>query len=320
MRLLVLGGTQFVGRAFVEAALAAGHEVTLFHRGRTNPDLFAEAEHVLGDRDGGLEPLAGRAWDACVDVCGYVPRIVRQSTELLRDAVGRYAFVSTISVYASLATGPSEGDPLARLEDPAVEEITGETYGGLKALCEQAVTDTFHERALLVRPGFVVGAHDPTGRFTWWAQRAAQGGDMLVPAGLAAALQFVDARDLAAFTLQAVEGGLAGPVNVTGPVPPVTMLDVVAAAGEEATPVVVDDVFLVERELEGRELPLWAPEAGFEGLMHADVSRALSAGLAFRPLADTVRAALDGAWLVDGVGLAPEREAELLAAWRERAA
>lgn len=316
MRLLVLGGTQFVGRTLVEAALAAGHEVTLFHRGRTNPDLFGESEHLLGDRDGHLEPLAGRTWDACLDVCGYLPRVVRQSAELLRDAVGRYAFVSTISVYAGFATGPREDDALAELDDDAVEEITGETYGGLKALCERAVTDAFAERALLVRPGFVVGAHDPTGRFTYWVHRARRGGDVLVPASLAGALQLVDARDLAAFTLRALEQGRAGPFNVTGPEPAVTMLDVVTAAGEAATPVVVDDAFLGGRDVGHVELPLWFAGSAFAGLMRADVSRAVAAGLTFRPLADTVRSTLDGAWLVDGVGLAAEREAELLAAWR----
>jgi 2'-hydroxyisoflavone reductase len=182
VRLLVLGGTQFVGRALVEAALHGGHEVTLFHRGRTNADLFPEAEHVLGDRDGGLDLLRGRAWDACLDVCGYVPRVVRQSADLLRGAVGRYVFVSTISVYASLAEPAVEGSPLAELADTAVEEITGETYGGLKVLCEREVERAFGDDALVIRPGFVVGPHDPTGRFTYWAHRAAAGGEMLVPA------------------------------------------------------------------------------------------------------------------------------------------
>ena len=316
MRLLVLGGTQFVGRALVEAALARGDEITLFHRGRTNAGLFPEAEHLLGDRDGGLGPLRGRAWDACLDVCGYVPRVVRQSVELLRDAVGRYVFVSTISVYATFAEPVVEGGPLAELADPAVEEITGETYGGLKALCEREVERGFGEAALLVRPGFVVGPHDPTGRFTYWVHRAARGGAMLVPASLADALQLVDARDLAAFTLRALGAGRSGPFNVTGPVPPATMVDVVAGAGAE--PVPVDDAFLVEHGVDFREAPLWFPDPDAAALMRADVGRALAAGLAFRPLAETVRATLEQAAPVDGVGMTPEREAELLAAWAGR--
>ncbi|HEU0335995.1 MAG TPA: NAD-dependent epimerase/dehydratase family protein [Gaiellaceae bacterium] len=315
MKLLVLGGTQFVGRACVEAALVAGHDVTLFHRGRTNPDLFPEVEHVLGDRDGGLAPLEGRTWDACLDVCGYVPRVVAQSVDLLGDAVGRYGFVSTISVYADFREPAVEDGRLAELDDPTVEEITGGSYGGLKVLCEREVERQFGERALLVRPGFVVGAHDPTGRFTYWVHRAAAGGEMLVPASLAETLQFVDARDLADFTLGALEDGRSGAYNVTGPVPQVTMVDVVAAA-DGATPVVVDDAFLARRELDFRALPLWFHDPELRELMRTDVSRALDVGLTFRPLGETVRAILGDAEPVEGVGLPAEHEAELLAAWR----
>jgi 2'-hydroxyisoflavone reductase len=315
VKLLVLGGTQFVGRACVEAALALGHAVTLFHRGRTNPDLFPAAEHVHGDRDGGLEPLAGRTWDACLDTCGYVPRVVAQSVDLLHDAVGRYAFVSTISVYADFREPAVEGGRLAELDDPTGEEITGGTYGGLKVLCEREVERAFGERSLVVRPGFVVGAHDPTGRFTYWVHRAAAGGEMLVPASLAQALQFVDARDLADFTLGALIDGRSGAFNVTGPVPQVTMLDVVAAAGG-AAPVVVDDAFLAGRELDFRALPLWFHDPDLQELMRTEVSRALAAGLTFRPLGDTVRTVLERAEAVEGVGLPAGQEAELLADWR----
>ena len=177
MRLLLLGGTQFVGRAVASAALAGGHEVTLFHRGRTGAELFPEAEHVLGDRDGGLDGLRGRDWDACIDVSGYLPRLVRDSCALLRDAVGHLVFVSTISVYADLAVPRDEDGPLATLDDPTTEEIfAAGNYGGLKVLCEQAVRDTLGERASIVRPGYIVGPHDHTGRFTWWVHRAARGG------------------------------------------------------------------------------------------------------------------------------------------------
>jgi 2'-hydroxyisoflavone reductase len=280
VKLLVLGGTQFVGRALVEAALTTGREVTLFHRGRTSPGLFPESEHVLGDRDGGLEVLRGREWDACLDVSGYVPRIVRQAVELLHGAVGRYVFVSTVSVYASLAEPAVEGAALETLEDPAVEEVDATTYGGLKVLCEHEVERGFGENGLLVRPGFIVGPHDPTGRFTYWAHRAARGGNVLVPASLDEALQLVDARDLAAFTLRALEDGRSGPFNVTGPVPPIGMSDVLEAAGAGADAVPVDDAFLLERGIDSRALPLWFSGPDMTALMRADVSRALAAGLA----------------------------------------
>ena len=201
MRILVLGGTQFVGRAFVESALEAGDELTLFHRGRTNPGIFPDVEHVIGDRDGGLGALDGGSWDACLDVSGYVPRLVGDAATTLRDRVERYLFVSTISVYASLAVPQDEDGALATLEDETTEEITGGSYGGLKALCERVVSETFGERAAIVRPGYVIGPYDHTGRFPWWAHRAARGGEMIVPATLARAFQAIDTRDLAEFLL-----------------------------------------------------------------------------------------------------------------------
>jgi 2'-hydroxyisoflavone reductase len=323
VRLLVLGGTRFVGRAIVEVALAAGHEATLFHRGRTNPDLFPGAEHVHGDRDGGLDVLYGRAWDACIDTCGYVPRVVATSARSLRDVVGRYVFVSSISAYASFGQRPVEGAPLAPPPVPGVEEITGETYGGLKVACEQAVEAAFGERATLIRPGFVAGEHDPTGRLTYWARRGARGGEALVPASLAERLQTVDARDLATFVLRVIESDLGGAFNVTAPMPPGSLAEVLhageAAAVAALEVTVVDDGFLLDRDVANGELPLWAPPDEYPFVMDVDVSRALAAGFAPRPLAETARGAL-AAPIVDGVGLPPEREAELLAAWHARAA
>ena len=321
MRILVLGGTRFVGRALAGAALAAGDEVTLFHRGRTNPGLFPEAEHVLGDRDGGLAALDGRTWDACVDVSGYLPRLVGDASAVLRDRVERYVFVSTVSVYADLSVPRDERGPCATIEDPAEEEITGETYGALKALCEQAVTEAFRERAAIVRPGFVIGPYDPTGRFPWWAHRAARGGEMLVPASLARAFQAVDARDLADFLLVAARVPLAGAFNAAGPVPPVTMLDLVEAAaqvsGSDPAVEVVDDAFLASRGVE-TELPLWSDDPRFAAWARVDVSKAIAAGLRFRPIDDTVAATIAHTEVVPGIGLEPQREAELLAGWRAR--
>lgn len=321
MKLLILGGTKFLGRHLVEAALARGHEVTLFNRGETSPDLFPEAEKLRGDRDGGLDPLRGQSWDAVVDTSGYVPRVVRASAELLADGVGRYLFVSSISAYAGFAEGPSEESPLAELEDPATEEVTGEAYGGLKALCERAVRDVYDGRALIVRPGLIVGAHDPTGRFTYWPHRFARGGEVLAPGPPERRVQFVDARDLAGWMLRLLDAGAAGAYNATGTGVTMGRLleECCAVSGSDASVVWVPDEFLVEHGVgEWMELPLWIADPAWRGMLAADVSKAIAAGLTFRPLAETIADTLADAASGDGVGLAPERERELLEAWRRR--
>src|SRR3954454_111553 len=181
MRLLILGGTKFLGRHVADEALRHGHQLALFNRGQTDPDAFPEAERIAGDRDGGLQGLEGRDFDAVIDTSGYVPRVVRDSAELLHGHTKLYVFVSTISVYAGFGEPVDEDSALARLEDPGVEEVTGETYGPLKALCEQAVQDVYGERASVVRPGLIVGPYDPTDRFTYWVRRVADGGEVLAP-------------------------------------------------------------------------------------------------------------------------------------------
>lgn len=182
MRMLVLGGTKFVGRHVVEAALARGHEVSIFNRGRTAPGLFPGTEGLKGDRDGDLSALGGRRWEAVVDTSGYVPRLVRATAELLSGAVGRYVFVSSISVYRDpVAPGTDEGGPVWELEDHRTEEVTPETYGGLKVACERAVEDAMPDGAVVVRPGLVAGPYDPTGRFTYWPRRVSEGGEVLAP-------------------------------------------------------------------------------------------------------------------------------------------
>ncbi len=336
MDILIIGGTQFIGRFMIETALARGHRVTLFNRGRTNPGLFPQVEKLRGDRDGALDALRGRTWDAVIDNCGYVPRIVRQSADLLRDSVGRYLFISTISVYASLAEpGVSEDSPLAALADETAEAITGETYGGLKALCERAVQDVYGARALIVRPGLIVGPHDPTHRFTYWPARAADasrcGGEALAPSQPGHLTQFIDARDLSAWCISLLEAGAAGIYNATGPDYPLTLGAVFdacrVAAGTPVRFTWVDEGFLLEQGVTPfRDLPLWVPssEAGFGAV---DISRAVSAGLAFRPLAATVsdtlawyqgRSSAEQAADAERAGITAEREAELLAAWHRR--
>jgi 2'-hydroxyisoflavone reductase len=332
MKLLVLGGTVFLGRAIVEDALRRGHEVTLFNRGQRNPDLFPEAEKLHGDRDGGLGILAGRRWEAVIDTSAYFPRLARASAEALKDAVDRYVFISTISVYADFTqVGMDENAPVGTLEDETVEQVTGETYGPLKALCEQAVEAALPGRAIIIRPGLIVGPHDQSNRFTYWPTRIARGGDVLVPRSLDWQTQIIDVRDLAAWSVTMAETGALGVYNATGPDHRLTMGDVFetsrAVAGSDARPVVIPEEFLLAAGVgPWMELPLWMPEkpelAGFSAV---NCARAYAAGLTFRPLAETVRDTLawDRTLPADAerrAGLKPERETELLQAWREKEA
>ncbi len=315
MRLLVLGGTKFLGRAIVDAALAGGHEVTLFNRGETDAGLFPEVEQLRGDRDGGLGALAGGTWDAVVDTSGYFPRIVRQSADALVHAVDRYCFISSVSVYADFSHPLNEDCPVGTLEDEAVEEMgeERENYGPLKALCERVVQETFDDLALVVRPGLIVGPHDPTGRFTYWPHRLARGGEVLAPGPAERLAQFIDVRDLAEWIVRALEHGLGGVLNATGH--GVAWADLLAGAQTTW----VTDGFLRSQEVgEWMELPLWIGDPAWAGMHQTDVSRAIAAGLRSRPLAETLRDTLALAEPVEGVGLTPEREAELLAAWHAR--
>jgi 2'-hydroxyisoflavone reductase len=321
MKLLLLGGPKFLGRALVDAALARGHELTLFNRGRTNPELYPEVEKLRGDREGGLEALRGRGWDAVIDTSGYVPHVVRATGKALVES-GRYCFVSSISAYADFSGPVQETSPLAPLGDQPADELLADfgNYGALKALCEEAVSATFDDRALVVRPGLIVGPHDPTGRFTYWPHRAARGGDVLAPSPPERKVQFIDVRDLAEWIAGLCERGVGGTFNATNTgIAWGELLETCAAAAPDgARPTWVTDEFLFEHEVgEWMELPLWIGDPSSQGLHRADVSRALAAGLRFRPLVDTVRATLEQAEPVPGVGLAPDREAALLRAWHD---
>jgi 2'-hydroxyisoflavone reductase len=319
VRLLVLGGTKFLGRAAVEEALARGHEVTLFNRGETNPELFPEAEKLRGDRTGNLDQLERRQWDAVLDPSGYVPAVVRASAEALSRSVGHYVFVSSVSVYGSLSGANDESAPLAELGDGPDDRLTEDysNYGALKALCERAVSDVFgRQRCASVRPGLIVGAHDPTGRFTYWPHRVARGGEVLAPAPPERPVQFVDVKDVGRFLVEAAERVLDGAYNVTRP--GIALSELLETCrqvtGSDATFRWVDDDLLTAHEVgEWMELPLWVADPDTAGIHQAVVDRAVEAGLTFRPLAETIRDTLDEAVTVDGVGLTPEREAELLA-------
>jgi nucleoside-diphosphate-sugar epimerase len=320
MKLLILGGTKFLGRHTVEAALDAGHQVTTFTRGLTNPELFPEAEHLHGDRDGGLGALAGRTWDGVVDTSGYVPRVVRQSAELLRHAAKRYVFVSSISVSADLSNPVDEASPVAQLEDAATEDVT-EHYGALKAACEHVVAELYGDRSARVRAGLIVGPHDPTDRFTYWPRRLAAGGAVLGPGDPAAAVQFVDARDLAAWLVQLALVGPGGTFNATGPAKPLRFDELLerarAVIGSDAHVVWTDEQRVLDAGVQAwTELPLWLPGHDYVGIAQADIIRALDAGLRFRPLEETVLDTLAWDRTVPGerTTLSRRKEREILAA------
>ncbi len=320
MRLLLLGGPRFLGRAVLDAARAGGHEVTLFNRGTTNPELYPELERIVGDRKESLDALGGRQWDAVIDTCGFLPRDVRASAEALAES-GLYCFVSSISVYADFRAPRDEDSPVATLGDLPDDVMTNESYGALKALCEKAVRDVFEERALNVRPGLIVGPYDPTGRFTYWPHRIERGGQVLAPAPPDAPTQVIDVRDLGEWIVSLCERRVAGPFNATHPGTPWSELLATcrSVSGSDASIAWVDPEFLVEHDVgPWIELPLWLVDPDAEYADRVDVRRALDAGLTFRPPDETVRATLELAETVDGVGLTAEREAELLAAWHAR--
>ena len=329
MRLLILGGTIFLGRYLVEAALQRGHTVTLFNRGKHNPELFPGVERLVGDRSGDLTALHGRQWDAVIDTCGYVPRVVAASAQLLADAVGHYTFISSISAYANFREPNMDEDaPVAVMADETLEEVTGESYGPLKVLCEQAAERAMPGRVLHIRPGLIVGPHDPSDRFTYWPVRVACGGEVLCPPG-EDATQIIDVRDLAEWNIRMVEAGKVGSYNATGPDYRLTMREVLetckAVSKSDAAFTWVDKEFLQQQEIHGWvELPCWLPEEGDEaGFNSVSSARAIRAGLTFRPFAEIARDTL--AWAQTRpadtalrAGLKPEREQEALAAWHQR--
>jgi 2'-hydroxyisoflavone reductase len=317
MQILVLGGTQFLGRHVVDAALARGHDITLFNRGQTRPELFPDVEKLHGDRDGDLTALEGRGFDAVVDTSGYVPRVVQETIDAL-GAVGHYTFVSSISVYADVSTPPTEESPVAELKEPTEE--WREAYGELKALCEDVVRERF-PNAFIPRPGLIVGPWDPTGRFTYWPVRLAAGGRVLAPAPQDADAQVIDARDLAAWIVSAAEGGLGGTFNAVGT--PMRRDELIDACRSDADAelVWVDGDFLAEHEVgEWMELPLWLHSPEYRGMLSVDPARAFAAGLMTRPVAESARDTL--AWVRGGeapieppAGLDREKEQAVLDEW-----
>lgn len=327
MRILILGGTHFLGRHLVDVALKLGHQVTLFNRGKTAPGLFLNVEELHGDRDGPLDALGGRTWDVVIDPSGYVPRVVRASAELLISQVPRYVFVSSISVYAEFDVEHiDETYPVGQVADQGTEDVSA-FYGPLKALSEEVVQHIYGGHALIVRPGLIVGPHDPTDRFTYWVRRFSQGGDVLVPGTPGRRIQYIDVRDLAGWIIRAATSSVMGVYNATGPAAPLTMeqwVDAIRQAIPGAgRPLWVDENFLAKHEVEEwSELPLWiSEETGWPGFMAVSMERAIRAGLSFRPLVETIH----DTWEWDRgrtgpmvTGMEPGREASLLAEWSKQ--
>jgi len=325
-RILVIGGTRFVGHAMAEAALAAGHEVTLLHRNPTTE--LPGATHLLADRNGDLSVLADGRWDATIDVCAYVPSQVRRLHEALGDRGGHHLFVSTVSVYQE-PEGPDATEDSRLFDEPpeGTEEVTNETYGPLKVACERVARESYGDDALaVIRPTYVVGPRDMTARYPWWPQRAARGGPMIAPGPLEAPMQCIDARDMGAWTVRLAEDLVAGIFTASRPWTTFgAMLDeTLAAVDSDARLVPVDGDWLVEQGVDGMKLPLWT-EGGVEWSLAMATARAEDAGLTHRPFEDVVRDTL--AWAQahpdqatdEHWGLDADRESELLSTWAAEA-
>lgn len=334
--LLILGGTGFIGPHMVREALRRGHSVTLFNRGRTNNALFPDLETIKGDRDGDLAGLHSRRWDAVVDNSGYVPRHVQKSAQTLSGNTAFYLFISTISTYASFATANDEDSPLATIEDQRIEEVTGETYGPLKVLCEKRAREEIGEdRLAILRPTYICGPGDHTDRFSYWPVRVTRGGEMLLPGDESYPLQIVDVRDLANFTIDCVQQRIAGIYNTVTPVGSYAMGNLLedsqAVSATAVDPVWVDEAFIETAQQENSVqnwgmFPIWHPRTGDDAAVSSvSGARARAAGLHNRPVRETVRDLLSW-WqtlpaertATMNAGISAELEADLIARWKKR--
>ena len=326
MNILVIGGTIFLGRHFVETALKGGHTVTLFHRGKSNPDLFPEIEHIYGDIRSidDLKKLSGRSWDAVVDPSAYFPKDVELLLNQIGQQTNHYTFISSISVYAGEGKeGPTEASPVGELtEDMPLDRITHASYGPLKAAAERKAEEMLPGNVLKVRPGLIVGPNDPSDRFTYWPWRVAAGGDVFAPGKPEESVQYIDVRDLAEWMLRMVEGRVTGLYNATGPEQPMPMevfLQTIAKAFEsEVRFIWGSEEFLAEHQISPyMDMPLWVPSEA-NGMSRTDISRAVNAGLTFRSLEEIARDTLNWFKTTDRfsgelrAGISREKEGELL--------
>jgi len=337
LRILILGGTGFTGPYQVRYALSRGHKVTTFNRGKTHPgELPNEVEQLVGDRNGKLDALKGRQWDVVIDNPTTLPSWVRDAAQILKGNVEHYVFISTISVYGEVKTGPEENAPMEKYEgaDPYKETLEAmkaggyKTYGPLKGLSEKEAEKWFPGKTLIIRPGLIVGPRDETDRFTYWPVRIDRGGEVLAPGSPHDPVQFVDGRDLAEWTIRMVENRETGIYNATGPAKPLGiggMLDETKGAlKSNPTFTWITEDFLTRQKVEPwSDMPVWTGKES--GLARAKIERALSKGLTFRPLPETARDTL--AWFKSlpqdrqgklRAGLTPEREMEVLAAWHKQ--
>ncbi len=310
MKILIIGGTRFVGRHLVAAALARSHEVTLFNRGTSSSTAPTNVETIYGDRRADLARLKGHCWDVVIDTCGYLPSIVRASAEALSESMERYVFISSVSAYANLGVvGVDETAPLTTLSGDQLDQANaidssgntsavtyGALYGGLKAMCERAVAETLPTRFMIIRPGLIVGPEDYTDRFSYWVMRVARGGEVLAPGPPERTVQFIDARDLAEWTIRMIEEQENGTYNAIGLPNTLSMNDLLAeckkVSHSDASVTWAGEDFLTREKVIGwSELPLWLPEgaAHLKGLMSINCDKAVAAGLSFRPLEETIR-------------------------------
>jgi 2'-hydroxyisoflavone reductase len=325
MKILILGGTAFLGKHLVEAALHRGHDITTFNRGKTNISLFPEVEKLYGDRDGDLAELAGEKWDVVIDTSGYVPRIVNKSVEALRDSVDRYIFISSVSVYRNFSkVGIDEADATGVLADESTETVNGDTYGPLKVLCENKIEQAMPGRSLVIRPGIIVGPDDPNDRFTYWPDRISRGGKIIVPGSPQRRIQIIDVRDLSEWIIRMAEQKKTGVYNAGGPQNPLTMQQIVEACDANKEYIWIEDEFLLEKEVTVfTELPLWLPESDeqWTGFFQFNTQKAIDAGLTFRPLTETIEDTLVWSQQREGplkVGIDPDKEQDIIAHYKRK--
>ena len=331
MKLLIIGGTKFLGKHIVLSALKNNHEVTLFHRGETNPEMFSECEKIFGDRNCDIEKLQNRKWDAVIDTSAYYPKQISKLMKIISENTNHYTLISSVSVYDNFSEENIEEDyPVGKIENELTEEITGETYGPLKALCEKVVQNQMEKNSLIVRPGLIVGPDDPTDRFTYWPIMFSQADELLMTNRVDDLMQFIDVRDLAEWIVHAIENNITGIFNVTGPKKPLsvgTFLDICKTTFNfDGKLHLADDEFLIENDISPwTDLPVWVPEEGESiGYSKISIQKALDNGLKFRPLEETLLSITE--WFARGnltkkdlmTGLNGERLSSLITKWKNK--
>lgn len=334
-KILILGGTKFLGPQIVEAAQTRGHTLTLFNRGKTHPGLFPDVEKLRGDRDtADLKSLEGREWDAVVDTSGYIPRHVAEALAMLAKNVKQYVYISSISAYADKSKlDQDESAAVGTLPDPTVEKVTGTTYGPLKALCEQAAEKAMPGKVTNIRPGLIVGPGDETDRFTYWPVRVSRGGEVLAPGTAEDPIQVMDVRDLGEWIVKVIEDSTVGAYNAMGPSGGLSIGKLLetckSVSKSDATFTWADTAFLESMSVAGwSDMPVWLPPKGESaGFCRFKFDKAVKAGLKFRPIETSVKDTLE--WYMARpeeerkemkAGIKPAREAEVLKAWREKKA